>query len=764
MVHRAMSFTPQTLLSAPRRSAGVPNALGTKVLYTTSTYSFESHSQSTELRLLDVLTGQAELLAEDEEVSGLNWLDEIGSEFAFLGEGGKELVVGDVRGGKVVAGKFEGPVGDLKVRKIAAGKWAVVVSGEVDSKTEGVFDPERKKKTRSSGKLYKGLFVRHWDRWESAERKTLWYGVLTKERSGKFKLSALRNALKGWKGLETPVRPFGGTDSFDLSTDVDGNGGRIVFVSKDPVANPALNTKCNTYVVELEAWDEEVKGLFEISVPGYEGAATSPAFSPDGKSLVFLKMKTNGYEADRNDIFVLNLGDESTTREATPISAKTAGNDENLARSPSSVVFASDNETLLFTAEDLATSKLFSLKRNGLAWIVWPLTKNGSISDVVPLSTGQIFVSGSSLIDPSFYSLIVPQTTPTTNTDALTTWTSSLSNHGKKFNLSPSQIASIWTPASNPKITKLIHSLVIYPSTFHPSKTYPVAYLIHGGPQSAWNDSWSTRWNPAIFAEQGYIVVAPNPTGSTGYGQAFTDAIRNNWGGDPYQDIVNVVEWVGKEGNLKGADNERAVALGASYGGYMINWIQGHPLGRAFRSLVCHDGITSFPGGMLSTEEFYFPFHDLGGTPWYHPETTTTTPSTNNKTVSNPHPSTSISAWQKYDPSHHFTHWSTPQLVIHSSKDYRLPISEGLAAFNVLQARGVHSQFLTFPDENHWVLKVENSLLWHRVVLNWINRSVGLEAFSEGEEELGEEFFGGVVDDEEEDGEEGKGENRLNDG
>ncbi|KAK4499675.1 hypothetical protein PRZ48_010193 [Zasmidium cellare] len=736
-----MSFTPQTLLSAPRRSAGVPNALGTKVLYTTSSYSFESHRQSTELRLLDVLTGEAELLAEDEEVSGLNWLDDIGREFAYLGKGGKELVVGDGKGEKVVAGEFGGPVGDLKVKKIGVDgrKWAVVVSGEVDSTTGELFDPEARKKVRSTGTLYKGLFVRHWDSWEGKERKTLFYGVLSRERGGKFRLSKVRNALEGWKGLETPIRPFGGTDNFDLTAEVDGKGGRIVFVSKDPVANPALNTTCNTYVVELESWDEEAKGLFEISVPGYKGAASSPAFSPDGRSLVFLKMKTNGYEADRNDIFHLNLGDEQTSREATPISAKMLGDDKDFARSPSSVAFASDGETLLFTAEDIGSSKLFSLKRNGLAWIVWPLTSKGSISDVVPLSTGNIFVSGSSLVDSSFYSLIVPQ-----NTTATTSWTSSLSNDGKKFNLSPSQVSSIWTPASNPKINKNVHSLVFYPSHFSPEKKYPVAYLIHGGPQSAWNDSWSTRWNPAIFAEQGYIVVAPNPTGSTGYGQAFTDAIRKNWGGDPYQDNVNVFEWVGQEGNLPGADNERAVALGASYGG-----IQGHPLGRKFRSLVCHDGITSFPGGMFSTEELYFPFYDLGGTPWYSPNTT-----------SNPHPSSSVSAWQKWDPSHHFSHWSTPQLVIHSSKDYRLPISEGLAAFNVLQARGVQSQFLTFPDENHWVLKVENSLLWHRVVLNWINKSVGLEAFSGEEEELGVEFYGGVVEEEEKKG----GENRLMDG
>lgn len=570
MVHRAM-LTPQTLLSAPRRSAGVPNPLGTKVLYTTSTYSFSTHETSTELRLLDVATGEAELLAEDEEVSGLNWLDD--GSFCYIGKDGKELVVCE-NGKKKVVGDFDGPVGDLKVRKIGGGgSWAVVVSGEVDAQTGQLFDPEKKKKTRSTGRLYKGLFVRHWDRWETAEKKAIWYGLLKKNgKSGKFELSKVKNALKGLKDLESPIRPFGGTDCFDLATDVNGKGGKIVFVSKDPVANPALNTKCNTYVVEMDAWDGEVKRMFEVKVSGYEGAATSPCFSSDGKKLVYLQMKTNGYEADRNDIFVLKMGGEDVgaTREAKPVRAKmlSEGGPE-FARSPSSVCWAEDGVSLLVTAEDVATSKVFLLKDITTGYMVWPLTSKGSISDVVCLSTGQIFISGSSLVDSSFYALIDPLLPH--NAALNPAWTNSFSQNGTKFGLSETQVTSIYTPASNPKVTKSVHSLVIYPSNFHPAKTYPVAYLIHGGPQSAWADSWSTRWNPAIFAEQGYIVVAPNPTGSTGYGQAFTDAIRGNWGGDPYQDIVNVVEWVEK-GNLKGADTERSVALGASYGGYMINW------------------------------------------------------------------------------------------------------------------------------------------------------------------------------------------------
>lgn len=192
------------------------------------------------------------------------------------------------------------------------------------------------------------------------------------------------------------------------------------------------------------------------------------------------------------------------------------------------------------------------------------------------------------------------------------------------------------------------------------------------------------------------------------------------------------------ETHMPEVDISNAVALGASYGGYMINWINGHDLGRRFRALVCHDGIFSLTG-LLATEELYFPFHDLGGTPWHR-----VSPASNDnpaQTTAHPFDATSLSAWRENDPSLFLDKWSTPQLVIHSSKDYRLPISEGLAAFNVLQTRGVRSQFLTFPDENHWVLKPENGLLWHKVVLDWCDEAVGKERRYSKENEV--DFFGG---------------------
>ena len=216
--------------------------------------------------------------------------------------------------------------------------------------------------------------------------------------------------------------------------------------------------------------------------------------------------------------------------------------------------------------------------------------------------------------------------------------------------------------------------------------------------------------NPLVFAEQGYVVILPDPTGSTGYGQHFTDSIKDQWGGRPYNDLVNGFNYV--KNNLHFVDTQRSVALGASYGGYMMAWIQGQQLAKEFKALVCHDGSFNLPA-QLASDEQYFPNREFGG------------------------PATDAShGWEKWSPHHHIANWTTPMLVIHNELDYRLPISDGLAMFNVLQERQIKSRFLSFPNENHWVLKEENSLVWHTVVLNWINSFVDLPLYKD-EADLG---------------------------
>lgn len=581
MVQKAVKFTPEVLLSAPRRSAGTPNPAGNAVLYTVQTYDFKTHKKENAFRLLETKTGDSHDILKDKDVSSFNWLDD--EQFVFLcsESGGKTSVcVGHVPRSReaseasseshtYVAGTIDAPASDLRVTKLPHGKdqFGIVFAAQA-SPDGSLFNPETAKKTHSTGRLYNSLFVRHWDRYEGKEKNALFFSRLSKgHHDEKFGLGKIINAIKG-TGLESPIATFGGTDNFDICHHC------IIFVAKDPELDPALNTKVNVYLIRMVAWDEAAVPVLErVVVRGFEGASGSPVISPDGSRAAFLAMKKNGYEADRNEVFILPLQGDLQLVQKTIVSSE--GGDGVWDRNPSSICFSADGKSLLAVAEEVGTAKVFMLNADlGAHADVRPLTKSGYVNDVACLANGSIFISGSTLVDNSFYAIVDPHCKPSTSGD-LTTWTNSHSSHGNKLGLNPEQVSSIWTPASNPDINKEIHSIVVKPSNFDSSKKYPVAYLIHGGPQGSWANSWSTRWNLAVYAEQGYIAVAPNVTGSTGYGQRFVDSIRDNWGHDPYHDIVKCFEWVGK--NVTGADNERAVALGASFGGYMVNWFVGMP-------------------------------------------------------------------------------------------------------------------------------------------------------------------------------------------
>lgn len=669
--------------------------------------------------MLDVDNGESKVLTNDSRASEPNWLGS-GHEVVWLkgGENGNtSFVIADAKdtGKTYTAGTISGPVSNLKIYVLEGGKALVAFSGK--SNPDGsLYNPKDVGKPHSSGKIYDSLFVRHWDTYVEPQRNTIWTALLQKTpsnvtaRDGRWSLLGVTNMLKQITSLECPIPPFGGTDHFDITN------GRIAMVSKDPYLNPATHTKCVVCVLRIPtplSLEETVTQPMMIKPEEKDGwgAATSPVFSPDGNSLAYLLMDKDGYESDQNQIHIIRI------REGLALNSQALDIQDSRGqwdRSPSSVMFSADGTKLLAVAEDLGYVCLFEFDLTD--WLssgstrVKPrqlTTPPGSISDVARASSlsQKLFISSSTLTDSSVYYIIDPSDS---KPDRMIV--SSLTNDGATFGLSPSQVDSLWWKGAGPYS---VMAFMVKPSFFKPGKKYPLAYLIHGGPQGAWDDQWSTRWNPAVFAEQGYIVVAPNPTGSTGYGQEFTDNIRDQWGGLPYDDLVKGFSYLESECS-DFIDTSRAVALGASYGGYMMNWIQGHDLGRKFKALVCHDGVFSMTA-QLASDEQYFPIHDLGGPIWKNQD-----------------------GYDKWDPSRFTDNWSTPQLIIHNELDYRLTIAEGLAAFNVLQMRGVDSRFLSFPDENHWVLGHENGLVWHTVVIDWINRYVGLPALGdkEGKEEV----------------------------
>ncbi|KAJ5097615.1 hypothetical protein N7456_008336 [Penicillium angulare] len=712
MTIRSMKLTPDSnepslahrvLLGAPRRSSAIPNAAGTLAVYTQTSYSFESHSKTNEIRVIEIETGRSALITNDPGASNPQWL---GTEDQLVWlktktNGNTSFIVGDAREADktYTAGTVPGPVSDLKVTIIEPGKIGFAVSGKANP-DGSLYNPHDAKKSHTTGRLYTSLFVRHWDAYVEPQKNSIWYGLLeqaaltpARRQAGKYSVSGLTNliAVSGLGAVESPMPPFGGTGDFDISPSA------IVFVGKDPNLNPATHTSCSCYYAPMFSWTSiagmSTSEIKPCKVAALRGAMSSPVLSSDGGSIALLAMGEDGYESDKNRILYVP---NPWNGEMIEVFESPDGKG-HWELSPSALSFSHDDKSLFIQTEEIGRGVLYQLSLDNIRQSkpdsLKRLTRSGYVNDAVPAALGssKLFLSGSSLIDNSVWSILDPSNPEEHQV------VSSSGRGGSAFGLSSSQVDEIWFPGAE---GHQVHAWIVKPSDFKPGEKYPLAYLIHGGPQGAWNDQWSTRWNPAVFAEQGYVVITPNPTGSTGYGQSFTDGIIGQWGGRPYEDLVRGFEFI--EQNLAYVDTSRAVALGASYGGYMMNWIQGHPLGRKFKALVTHDGVFNVES-LLSSEELYFPLHDLQGPLWKKPEN-----------------------WAQWNPARFLQNWQTPHLIIHNELDYRLPISEGLAAFNVLQMRGIDSAFLTFPDENHWVINPENSLLWHKTVLNWINKYVGL--------------------------------------
>lgn len=664
--------------------------------------------------MFDIDTRTSVTATQDTGASDPRWIEN--NQLVWLktsDNGNTSVIVADaeVPSKSYTAGTIPGPVSNLKVRRIEQGMLAIAVSGKTNP-DGSLFNPKDAAAPRSTAKLYDATFVRHWDHYVTRERNSIFTAILKKAparvagRSDRYNLLGFTNALKG-TGLECPIPPFGGTDHFDI-----GNDG-LVIVAKDPDLNPATHTKCNAYWIPKEDLMDmaEVKPQ-RLDVPGLEGAASCPVVSDSGR-LAFLQMKQDGYESDKNEIVVFLDVDYKTADSKPQAQVATSLLQETWDRSPTLLTWAPGDACLYALAEDTAANCVFQLTvPPAHKFSIRQLTTQHHVNDVIPISSTSslLLLSSNSLVHPTIYSILdVRQPPEVSIVDSLAPLPS-LSSTGSC--LPESTVRSLWWKGDK---DHLVHALMVLPSFFDKTKKYPLAYLIHGGPQGAWSDSWSTRWNPAIFAEQGYIAICPNPTGSTGYGQAFTDAIKNNWGGSPYIDLEKGFEHIKQ--HLSFVDTDRAVALGASYGGYMMAWMQGHALSKHFKALVMHDGVFSMTS-QLASEEQYFPMHDLGGPLWLRQQ-----------------------VYDKWDPSRHAAYWSTPMLIIHSEKDYRLTIAEGLSAFNVLQGKGITSRFLTFSDENHWVLGEENSLLWELIVLNWCNRFVGLAEVRDREGRNGDEYL-----------------------
>ncbi|WP_446744840.1 dipeptidyl-peptidase 5 [Silvibacterium acidisoli] len=533
--------------------------------------------------------------------------------------------------------------------------------------------------SKVKAQIFTHLLYRHWTAFTGDKRSHLFVIPAT---------GGTPRDLTAGDSHDVPPFSLGGPDAYAFSPD----SKQIAFEENlDPV--PATSTNSDIFTLQLD--DPSAK---PVKISTAAGGDLSPAYSPDGKYIAWRSQERAGYESDR---FRLVIYDRSAKKLSQPLPDFDRWIDE--------FTWAPDSSKIYFIAGDSGRSPVFSTTLDGKD--LHQLTDEGSYGDLHVLPNGQLIASRMTVrlpsevvtLDPARVTKATDHESPATRRylqPTSYTATREVASEKQLTHLNTALLAQLDLPRMQsfwfPSIGHVrVQGFVIKPPAFDESKKYPVKFLIHGGPEGEWGDSWSYRWNAELLAANGYVVIMINPRGSVGYGQAFTDGVNGDWGGKPYIDLMRGLDYA--ELHFSYVDKTRECALGASYGGYMADWILGHT--QRFRCIVTHDGMFNPESAYGTTEELWFNEWEFKGTPW------------TNRTL-----------YRRWSPMLAETNFKTPTLVIHSQLDYRLDVSEGYQLFTTLQRMNVPSKMLYFPDEGHWVAKPQNSELWYKTVNDWVDQ------------------------------------------
>ncbi len=505
--------------------------------------------------------------------------------------------------------------------------------------------------SKMNARVFDSLLYRHWTQYQGSRRQHL----LIQDANAS---APPRDLTPG--NLNTPPFSLGGPEPYVFSPD----STQVTYVAN---TDPDPSTSTNSDLFTVPAAGGETR-----RITTNPGADEGPLYSPDGKYLAYRTQTKSGYESDQWRLAVLNL--QSGTMNTLA---------DSLDRWVESYTWSSDSTRLFFTIDDRGANPLLMIPAAG-----------GAIRTIAqgPTSLSSVQFSHD---DKTMIYLDQSGSRPPEINKALSKGGSGVAlTHLNdallaQYQLTPLESISVDSGSDGSKV----ESFVVKPPGFNPANKYPVLFAIHGGPEGDWGESWSYRWSAQVFAAAGYVVVLPNPHGSIGYGQAFTDAVNGDWGGRAYDDIMATVDYVG---NLPYADKDRMVAAGASYGGYMIDWILGHT--DRFRALVSHAGVYDLRSEAGTTEELWFPKWEFQGFPWENPE-----------------------LYDKWSPSMYVKNFKTPTLVTQGEIDYRVPIGQGQQLFTALQQMKIPSELVQFPGEGHWILKPQDSQFWYSKVLDWLN-------------------------------------------
>ena len=631
---------------------------GSKVLFGISYESVEQNKSNNELYVIDIKGGEPQRLTRtaDSENSAV-WIDN-GNKIAYLASDGEstQLYIMSADGkGKTKVSNVEGGIEGFL---FSADEKKVVMIGRVKyDRTPADVYPDLPK---ANARIIDDLMYKHWDQWVTE---------IPHPFVGDFDGNKVTNVtdIMQDEPFEAPMRPFGGVESFAWSPD----SKQLIYVSRKKTGmDYAVSTNSDLYRYDLES------GKTENLTEGMMGYDTAPAYSPDGRYVAWLSMEHDGYESDKNRIFIL----DTTTGEKTDLTTEWDYTADLIA-------WAKDGKSIYFTAAYLGEEPIFNV--NLATKEVKPVMENAGLFDyaaLCPVNDNTLVTMRHSMLQPNELCVVengkVRQLTDV-NKDIF-------------GQLTMPTVEKVMVPTTD---GKEMTTWVVYPQNFDPNKKYPAILYCQGGPQQAVSQFWSYRWNLALMAANGYIVIAPNRRGLPGFGTEWNAQISKDYPGQNMQDYLSAVDFMKEKPYV---DAEHIGAVGASYGGFSVYWLAGNHDGR-FACLIAHAGIFNMESQYLETEEMWFANWDMGGAFW---------------------DKDNAAAQRTFAASPHkfVDKWDTPILVTHGEYDFRILSSQGEMAFNAARLRGIPAEMVIFPDENHWILKPQNAILWQRVFFRWLDK------------------------------------------